>query len=76
MFNYSLKDIIYKKGIFPSNFPIKDAFLDEGESNISKEYFEDIVYVSDNFDFHFHNAGCMRDGVIDTKLNLLSVKIQ
>ena len=66
MSNYSLKDIVFKNGISPSNFPIKDTSLDEGESNISKESFEDIVYVSDNFDFHFHNAGCMRDGVIDT----------
>ena len=58
--------LVYEKGIFAVNFPIKDTKLDEGSSSISPEDFEDIVYISAEFDFHFFNAGCMVNGVIDT----------
>ncbi|WP_296893045.1 DNA (cytosine-5-)-methyltransferase [uncultured Methanobrevibacter sp.] len=58
--------IVYKEGIFASNFPIKDVKLESGNTDISKNEFEDIVCISDGFDFHFFNAGCMVDGVIHT----------
>ena len=66
MKNFSGEQIVYSKGIFASNFPIKDVQLDYGSSNISSEHYKDIVYISDEFDFHFFNAGCMVDGLIHT----------
>ena len=66
MKNFSGEQIVYSKGIFASNFPIKDIQLDDGSKNISSEYYKDIVYISDEFDFHFFNAGCMVDGLIHT----------
>ena len=66
MKNVSAEQIVYSKGIFASNFPIKDVQLDYGSSNISSEHYKDIVYISDEFDFHFFNAGCMVDGLIHT----------
>ncbi len=64
--NISAEQIVFDEGIFASNFPIKDVALDEGNSNISQDQYEDIVYISDEFDFHFFNAGCMIDGLINT----------
>ena len=66
MTKYSAEQLIYSNGIFASNFPIKDTKLDKGKSSISPNEFEDIVYISDEFDFHFFNAGCMVNGVINT----------
>ena len=66
MKNFSGEQIVYSKGIFASNCPIKDIQLDDGSKNISSEYYKDIVYISDEFDFHFFNAGCMVDGLIHT----------
>ena len=60
------EQIVYSNGIFAANFPIKDTKLDKGRSSISKNDFEDIVYISDEFDFHFFNAGSMVNGVINT----------
>ena len=62
----SPEQLVYSDGIFAINFPIKDTKLDEGHSNISSAEFEDIVYISDEFDFHFFNAGCMVNGEINT----------
>jgi len=66
MRNIPAEQLVYTKGIFAVNFPIKDTKLDKGRSSISTEDFEDIVYISDEFDFHFFNAGCMVNGVINT----------
>ena len=63
MIKNSAEQLVYSKGIFASNFPIKDTKLDKGKSDISSKSFEDIVYISDEFDFHFFNAGCMVDGI-------------
>ena len=60
------EQIVYSKGIFAKNFPIKDTKLDKGRTIISQDAFEDIVLVSDNFDFHFFNAGCMVNGNVNT----------
>ena len=66
MSKYSAEQLVYSNGIFALNFPIKDSKLDQGRSSISPKDFEDIVYISDEFDFHFFNAGCMVNGVINT----------
>ena len=60
------EQIVYTKGIFAENFQIKDTILDKGRTIISKDSFEDIVLVSDEFDFHFFNAGCMVNGNVNT----------
>ena len=66
MKKYSPEQIIYSNGIFATNFPVKDVKLEKGNTNISQEEFPDIVYISDGFDFHFFNSGCMVDGRIHT----------
>ena len=66
MRKYSAEQIVYSDGIFAINFPIKDTKLEKGNTIISKEEFEDIVYISDEFNFHFFNAGVMINGVIHT----------
>lgn len=66
MIKYSAEQLVYTNGIFATNFPIKDTQLEKGKSSISKEDYEDIVSVSDEFDFHFYNAGCMINGNVYT----------
>ena len=63
---FSGEQIVYSEGIFAKNFPIKDLKLEKGRINISQNKFEDIVSVSDDFDFHFFNAGSMVNGNINT----------
>lgn len=78
----SYDDLIYKEGIFAKNFPIvynveesaqtsltgdSISILDEfGECKITEDKFEDLISVSDEFDFHFFNAGLMHKGNIYT----------
>ena len=66
MNNFHLEDIIYNKGIFAINFPIKESKLDKGKSNISSDEYIDVVEISDNYSFHFFNAGIMHNGKIFT----------
>lgn len=66
MKNYSPKQIVYVDGIFASNFPIDEVILDDGGDIISQDKYNDIVNVSDEFNFHFFNAGIMVDGFIQT----------
>ena len=66
MAKFTAEQVVYSEGIFASNFPIKDTQLELGCSDISSEYYDDVVYISDEFDFHFFNAGCMVDGLINT----------
>lgn len=63
---FSGEQIVYSEGIFAKNFPIKDLKLEKGRINISQNKFEDVVSVSDDFDFHFFNAGSMVNGKINT----------
>ena len=75
-FNY--EDVIYKEGIFAKNFPIKfnteqknlegkNLSSDEFDyTKIIKRKFKDLVELSDNFAFHFFNAGLMHRGNIYT----------
>lgn len=64
MRKYLAKEIIFDEGLFANAFPIKNEYLDERNENIfSKDIVDDI---SDNFDFHFFNAGRMFLGDIRT----------
>ena len=63
---YSAEQIVYTNGIFATNFPIKDTQLEKGKPDIPLDEYEDIVSVSDEFDFHFFNAGCMIRGNVHT----------
>ncbi|MBQ6629180.1 MAG: DNA (cytosine-5-)-methyltransferase [Methanobrevibacter sp.] len=62
----SPEQIVYSDGIFAVNFPIKDAKLEKGNTNISQKEFNTLVDISEGFDFHFFNAGCMVNGIIHT----------
>ena len=66
MSNASAEKIVFNEGIFASNFPIKNVSLDDNNSNISWDKYDDIVCISDEYDFHFFNAGCMVNGLINT----------
>ena len=66
MSKFTAEQIVYDEGVFASNFPIKNVKLDKGQSSISAQDYEDIVYISDEFDFHFFNAGCMVNGDVYT----------
>ena len=56
--------LLFKDGFFASTFPVKDTPI-KNRSN-SVELPEDIVDISDNFSFTFHNAGIMINGSIYT----------
>lgn len=59
---YSLEEIVYKKGFFAKPFPIYEEPY-KGRAH-STELDEDIVKVSDEFKWDFHTGGFMRDGKI------------
>ncbi|MFB9861151.1 DNA (cytosine-5-)-methyltransferase [Salinicoccus siamensis] len=58
------EDFLYNKGMFARAFPVKEEPYKNrvAETEISG----DIVDVSDNFSFEFHNTGIMRNGEITT----------
>lgn len=60
------KNTIFNEGIFAKNFPIIDSPLEKGKSDISSKKYDDVVEISDNYDFHFFNAGLMHNGIITT----------
>lgn len=64
MAKLSGKDFLYNKGMFARAFPVKDEPYKNRitETTISG----DIVDVSDNFSFEFHNTGIMRNGEVTT----------
>lgn len=66
MSKISPENTVYNDGIFAKNFPIKDSKLDRGKSDISSQNFDDVVEISDNYEFHFFNAGLMHNGIITT----------
>lgn len=59
-----LEDIVYRKGMFAQAFPIESEPNKNrvAQTTISR----DIVEVSDNFKFQFHNSGIMRNGEVLT----------
>lgn len=58
------RDIIFEKGIFVKQFPIKDSYLAISKSSISD--YKDLIDVSNNFKCEFYNAGVMINGGIYT----------
>lgn len=62
----NLKDIIYSKGIFCKQFPIKDDEPEYNTINISKDTYKDLVEVTNNFKAQFYNSGVMIKGKIYT----------
>lgn len=62
----NLKDIIFNKGIFVQQFPIKNNELEFNLINISKNSFVDLVDISNNFKAQFYNSGVMINGKIYT----------
>lgn len=58
------RDIIFEKGIFVKQFPIKDEYEAITKSSISD--YKDLIEVSNLFKCEFYNAGIMIDGGIYT----------
>ena len=58
------RDMIFEKGMFIKQFPLKEGYDAINESNISE--YKDLVDVSNNFKCEFYNAGIMHDGDIYT----------
>ena len=56
--------MIFEKGMFIKQFPLKDGYGALNESNVSE--YKDLVDVSNNFKCEFYNAGIMHDGGIYT----------
>ena len=59
-----LKDVIFEKGIFANKFPIKNKELDNDTTDLTKDNYETLVEVSDNFKSQFFNAGVMLNGKV------------
>lgn len=59
-----LDKIIYQNGLFAEAFPIED-YANKNRVN-STHISHDIVDISDNFSFQFHNSGIMKNGEILT----------
>ena len=66
MKKYSAKEIVFENGLFANAFKIKPDSLDDDDSDISDESCEGLLDVSENFDLHFFNSGCMIEGKINT----------
>ena len=59
-----LKDVIFEKGIFVNQFPIKNEELDHSNVDLTKANYQTLVEVSDNFKAQFFNAGIMLNGKV------------
>lgn len=58
------RDVIFEKGLFVQQFPIKSEYQAISESSISE--YKDLKDASDNFKCQFYNAGVMTNGGIYT----------
>ncbi len=58
------RDVIFEKGLFIQQFPIKSEYQAISETSISE--YKDLKDVSDNFKCQFYNAGVMTNGGIYT----------
>ena len=58
------KDVIFEKGIFVNQFPIKKEELNYSTADLTKDNYETLVEVSDNFKSQFFNAGVMLNGKV------------
>lgn len=54
-----LKNVIFEKGIFTKQFPIKKEELDFSTADLIKDNYETLVEVSDNFKAQFYNTRVM-----------------
>jgi len=64
MSKYRDNEIIFEKGMFVKQFPIKESYEAVNEADLSE--FKDLVEVSNLFKCTFYNAGIMHDGGIYT----------
>ena len=58
------RDVIFEKGMFVKQFPIKDLYEDITVSDISE--YNSLIDVSNQFKCEFYNAGIMKNGGIYT----------
>ena len=58
------RDIIFEKGMFVQQFPIKESYEAINETDISE--YKDLIEVSNLFKTQFYNAGIMKNGEIYT----------
>lgn len=58
------RDIIFEKGMFAKQFPIKNEYEEITESNVSE--YKDLIELSNNFKCAFYNAGVLKNGDIYT----------
>lgn len=59
-----LKDIIFEKGIFTKQFPIKKGNLNNSIADLTKDNYKTLIEVSNNFKAQFYNAGVMLNGKV------------
>lgn len=64
MSKYKDREVIFEKGMFINQFPIKDEYEAINEADLAG--FKDLVEVSNMFKCTFYNAGRMHDGGIYT----------
>ena len=61
-----LKSIIFNNGMFVKQFPIKDIEEKTNDVTISKNEYENLLDVSNNFKAQYYNSGVMINGKIYT----------
>ena len=66
IFKLDSREIVFNKGIFAKQFPIKEEELEFNSFDISKKSFNDLLEISNNFKNQFYNAGFMINGKIYT----------
>ena len=57
-------DVIFTKGMFVKQFPIKELYEEITETSIAE--YDSLIEVSNNFKCNFYNAGVMKNGGIYT----------
>lgn len=58
------EEILFREGFFARTFPVTDVPFRDRQSSV--ELPEDIVEISDNFNFNFHTTGIMINGSVYT----------
>ncbi len=57
-------DVIFSKGMFVKQFPIKELYEEITETSVAE--YDSLIEVSNNFKCNFYNAGVMKNGGIYT----------
>lgn len=57
-------DVIFSKGMFVQQFPIKELYEEITETSVAE--YDSLIEVSNNFKCNFYNAGVMKNGGIYT----------